>query len=435
MFEFTTAVVVAVAFGLVLGIGPAIVVALLSGGLSLLDRPIPRTSAAIVGLVLAAGNGYIVGVGDAVAGGTVSAVIALAAGTVPVVALSLYAHGLAETVAADLPADASRQIRRERGLSADAIDAVDGMGWVTIRAAGRVREIDGYPPLEPDLRTTLENGTWRLPADLPLSALESRLEARLRTTHDLTAVSASIDERGRATITAAPPSNAVASRVPEGWRAVAVWALLPTGLAPGEEVLVYPGEEREPVTGQVVDVDIDPVRGNAGQADAPSSSGRSGRSATPGGEGRVTVAVPTAEASVLLAHDWARIVATSGEPDADLEAFATLERAGCSVRSLSVGRPGTALASDRIDSILEDVHLLVARRGDDHDLTDAASVVDDRWTVEPEPSTLEAGDEAFVVGDEALLARLGGNEPNAGSDAGSARSPEPPNERTGVEAR
>jgi hypothetical protein len=98
--------------------------------------------------------------------------------------------------------------------------------------------VEGYPPLPDDLRTTVRDGEWTFPADLPLSELERRLEERLRNDRDLAEVAVSIDDRGRATVDAAPPLGALSRRVPQGKRAVSVDALVPTGLARRDEVTV-----------------------------------------------------------------------------------------------------------------------------------------------------------------------------------------------------
>lgn len=412
MFELTTAIVVAVAFGLLLGVGPAVILAGLSGGLAHLDYAVPRVAVAIAALVLAGLNGYAVGVTDAAAFSSddtiaISALSILVTCFV-VVVLALYAHSLAKAAVDDLPFDVARPVRRERGLSAEATDAVDSTGWVAIRTAGAVRDIDGPPPLGPDLQTTLEEGTWRLPADLPLSALESRLEARLRTTHDLAAVSVSVDERGRATIAAAPPSNAVPSRIPDGCRTVTVWALLPTGLAPGDEVAVYPESETVAVVGRVVDVDAtdEPTRETVAE-DRSARSSRPAAVETPGGRGRVTVAVSTPDASVVLESDCVRIVALSGESPADVSAFDVLERAGQSVRSLPAGRLRTALASDAVDATLEDVRVLGGWTNENggHS-TETVARTDPTLVIEPDLSTLESDDDVFVIGDTATLWRI-----------------------------
>ncbi|WP_238717486.1 hypothetical protein [Natronorubrum halophilum] len=234
--------------------------------------------------------------------------------------LGVYATSRGSRLAADLPRTAAGSVERTQPLAADAIDAVDAVGQVTVRSSGAVRELEGYPPLGPELRATLEDGAWRLPVDLPVSALETRLEDKLRMTHDLEAVSVAIDGRGRATITAAPPANGIAKQVPEGWRAVSIRALLPTGLAPGDDILVATGSETVP--GTVLDETVDAVA-DGGHVDidssAPDSTWGDDRSeerggslpidaATSGGDGCVTLAVPTTEAEPLLETDRARIV-------------------------------------------------------------------------------------------------------------------------------
>lgn len=435
MFELTTAILVAVAFGVLLGVGPAVAVFGLTAGFEAVDRPVPRTTAVIVALGLAAANGYAVGLPLRPTGiADTARLLPVTAGAFVVAALGLYAHSQAETVAADLPIEAARHSRRERGLSAAALESVDAAGRVAIAAGGAVRDIDGHPPLDPGLRRMLESESWRLPADLPLSELESRLEARLRTSYDLATVSASIDERGRATIAAAPPANGVSSRVPEGWRAVTVRAVVPTGLAAGDRVVARPGADA--VQGRVLSVGSRPHAGLS-RSDVRATSSEPDR----GRFERVTVAVPTADAEPLLGADRVRVVAVPGSDDAgadpDATACSLLERADRSIRSVPIGELRSRLASGDVDATLgDDIAVLAARIGwQDHERDGRTATVadDDRsWSVDPDLSSsspslpLEASDEVIVAGERATMKRLldvdvpgdGSNSPPRFEDSG-----------------
>ncbi|SFC64653.1 hypothetical protein SAMN05444422_11318 [Halobiforma haloterrestris] len=410
MFELTTAILIAVAFGVLLGTGPAVAVFGLTVGLEAIDRTVPRAAAVLVALALAAGNGYAVGLpisGEQVAGvGGTTLLLPVAVGTFVIAALGLYAHSQAERVAADLPLEAVRPARRGRGLSAAALESVDAAGRVAVAATGAVRDLEGHPSLDPALRQRLETDSWRLPADLPLSALESRLEANLRTSYDLAAVSASIDERGRATVAAAPPANGVSSRVPEGWRAVTIRALVPTGLAATDTVVVRTGSEA--VRGRVLSVGQIPDEGHS----ETSASEPENRALE-----RVTVAVPTADADPLLEADRARIVVVPGPngggADADTAACALLERADQSIRSVPFGRLRSRLASGDVDATLEDdVAVLAARVGtrdrEHDDRTATVEDVDRSWVVDPDLGSvpLEWSDAVIVAGTRTTMKRL-----------------------------
>lgn len=397
MISLPVEVLVGISFGILIGIVPAFAVGAIGFGLAYYeDRRLPH--AAVVGAALpaAAANGYLIGVVDA---GTVQvpryAVVALV-----VVILALYADSQGRALAADAPRSTELTTVRERTLSAAAIDAVDATGQVTISAAGDVRDVDGHPPLAPDVRAALESGSWRLPSDLPLSELQRRLEARLRTEHDLADVSVSIDGRGRASVAAAPSSKELARRIPDGWRAVSIRATLPTGLAPGDEVVVETagGKADGVVVGAAANDDRSPdeeatsAPGGSDTAvhDATGAIRRAG--ATDGGRGRLTVAVPTADAGVLLAEDRGRVVVEPRGARHDFEALSLLEGAGTIVRSVFVDESVREALSEA-----DGVRLLGVRRpGSDGDGPS-------EWAFEPGGATPEAGAEAFVAGERSVL--------------------------------
>ncbi|WP_436346641.1 hypothetical protein [Natronorubrum sp. FCH18a] len=322
--------------------------------------------------------------------------------------LGLYATSWGVQLAADLPRTTAGSIERTQPLAADAIDAVDAMGQVTIRLSGGVREFEGYPPLGPGLRAALEDGSWRLPADCPLSELETRLEDRLRTSYDLEAISVSVDGRGRATIAAAPPANGVAKQVPDGWRAVSIRALLPTGLAPGDDVLVV--TDSATVSGTVLSATADAVvdgghtSTNSAAPDDTSSDDRSaGGSGTlvsdavaSGGDGYVTVAVPTTDADVLLEAERARIVVRPCGTTHEFDAMSLLERNGTAIRQVTVTDAVLGAVSD--DEI--DLDVFAVRNADANDGDRAAEY---EWQFEPDSDALATGTEAFLLGPDAVV--------------------------------
>ncbi|MCU4751640.1 DUF3149 domain-containing protein [Halobacteria archaeon AArc-curdl1] len=296
-----------------------------------------------------------------------SVALRLSIATVIVVLLTLYATSQGDRLAAQFPRGNAQPTVRGRTLSVEAVDSVDAMGQVTIRSAGDIRDIEGYPPLDPALRETLENGVWRLPVDLPLLALESRLERQLRQHHDLETVSVSIDACGRATIAGSPPAKGVGRQVPNGWRAVSIPALLPSGLSSGDRVRLE--METGSVTGQVLST-ADSTR----TADA---------------RRRLTIAVPTTDAGAVLDADRARVVVVSAGATHAFEAVSKLERAGKTVRRLVL-----------------DTETLGALESTDGLLPFAVRSKSDGWVFEPPVSTLEDGDDVMIVGDRTRLAAL-----------------------------
>ncbi|MDQ2050946.1 hypothetical protein RBH26_10680 [Natronolimnohabitans sp. A-GB9] len=366
-----------VSFGLLLAVLAGVVVTAVAIALAALERRrLPDTVSVSLGLVLAGVVGYGIGVFAADPLSTASIRFTLAALVVGPVGVA--AGRLGWRLATELPLTPSAPLERGRSLSADAIDAVDAMGKVTIRTGDRIREFDGYPPLDPQLRATLADGVWRLPADLPLSELEARLEDRLRTTYDLEAVTVAVDARGRATITAAPPSRRVAKRVPESRRAVSVRTLLPTGLGPGDNVLVV--TESVTVEGTVLDTT---------PGSEPCEAVTPSMACSVGGKGRATVAVPTTDAEPILEATQARLVVVPSESTPTLDAISLLERDGTVVRRITLTEP----LLDAVESDDTTLEVFAVR----NDTAAATSMADPEWTFDPEPATLSPGVEAFVL--------------------------------------
>ncbi|QCS41967.1 hypothetical protein [Natrinema versiforme] len=414
MIGTTTELITGLAFGLVFGIGPAIIVGLLGAAFHHRGSTLPWPGTVAIALSLTGLNAAVAGVLETSARSSAR----LAIGAAAVCLLAVYAVSQGERAATELPIGIERPVLRRRALSAEAIDSIDATGQVTIRTTGAVRSLDGYPSLSPDLRATLEADSWRLPADLPLSAIETRLETRLRTEYALAAVSVSIDGRGRATVAAAPPSGGDSTAVPDGWRAVSIDALLPTGLAPGDDVAVHVPDEA--VRGTVLSSDRRGPTGPGGRTETEPGVERGTRldargrptAETAGGDGRVTVAVPSAGADALLAAERARIVVPAGGTDADREAISRLERADYSIRRASFGAIETALES--VDDVTDDeLHILAATRRTEIEIdteetaaTSAETIADrETWAVDPEEEDLEDGDDVFVAGERTTVKR------------------------------
>ncbi|NUB90473.1 hypothetical protein HTZ84_15635 [Haloterrigena sp. SYSU A558-1] len=418
--------VIGVAYGLLIAVVTASLVAAVALGLGYVRRRrLPRAASVPIAIALAGGIGYAIGVFDVDPLSEQAVRIATALFAVGVIAA--YADSLGWRLATELPRKTTLPVERGRTLSGDAIDAVDAMGQVTIRASGDVRAFDGYPPLDPDLRAALEGGAWRLPADLPLAALETRLEDRLETTFDLEAASVAVDGRGRASIAAAPPTNGVAKRVPDGWRAVSVRTLLPTGLAPGDDVLAM--TEATTVAGTVLGTSVrDDVVADGGRAapdatatpaadgDGTGGATRSSATVARGGEGRVTVAVPTTDAEALLEAERARIAVVSGETTREFDAVSLLERDGTAIRKVWWSEPILAVIDD--DAV--DLEVFAVRRAERDDSGDSdaarpdAATNEGTWRFDPDPAAISVGAEAILLGTdgEALEKRTDSDDPD-----------------------
>ncbi len=394
-----------VSFGLMLGLAAALVVFFLVFLLrATTDRQVPRVGGVVLTLGLAAVIGYTLGVVDPTE--IQSQAPRIAAATALVTLVGLGATSQADRIAATLPRNTPFPLVRGRPLAPDAVDAVDAVGHVTVKAAGDIREFDGYPPLSPTLRQALEAGAWRLPADLPLSELEVRLETRLRWRYDLAAVSVSIDGRGRATIAVAPSPTGVGSRVPTDHRAVSVTALLPLGLAPGDcvSITVDSGSDADSVAGTVLAVGSG--TGTAHPASDGTLEGRvetasathleqtvtdalvpSRTAAASGGQNRVTLAVPTGDATRLLHASHARLTVRPSGTRHDFEACSLLAAAGCQTRAITVDTEALeALAA------ADTVTILASRRqcrGSEHA----------QWEFEPDLTTIDEPTTLFVVAD------------------------------------
>lgn len=360
---------------------------------------------------------------------------------------TLYAHAQGDRMGAEFPRRFTVRSLRERGISAEAVERVGRFGQVRVRTTGEVGDVEGYPPLSEDLRAEIRDGEWTFPADLPLSELERRLEDRLRTDHDLAEATATIDDRGRATVSAAPPVGALSRRVPVGERAVSVDALVPTGVARGDEVTATPirgdgvadprGEDgsagstaasvegtvlsARSGTGDATPAATSPVTTGAGaaasDAAAPTTAGASASASagepdeaastppslartaarTTGGEGRVTVGVARSDAETLLEADAAKVVVRARGIRREFELLSLLRRHGNRMRRVEVtadsGLDGTSLGEAALRGTYRVAVLAVRRDGE--------------WTLAPRGATrFRAGDHLYVVGSRDSLDRF-----------------------------
>ncbi|MCY4730901.1 TrkA C-terminal domain-containing protein [Natronomonas gomsonensis] len=386
---------VEILLGIYLGILTGIFPALIAWGLGFIFKyftgvSIPAFGVIVLSLAIAGINGGLLALNDpAVLASGPRVVIAL----VVVLMVSMYAHSKGDQMGATFPKRLSLSKLRERTLSSDVVDLVGSRGEVRVEVIGEVIDMEGYPPLSEETRTAIKTGEWRLPADLPISELETRFADRLKTELDLADVSVSIDERGRATVIAAPPLSGISKRVPTGKRAVSLDVLVPTGVARGDEVLVV-------ADGLSVEGTVVAARSGTKKEELKTDGGTEEVTppvnvpTTTGGDGRVTVAVARSDAEKLLSAQRPKIVVTARGTRREFELISLLRQAGKRFRKFTV-KPTSSLAGSTLAG---------ANVRDNHDVAVLAVKRPNGWLVAPRGATeLSAGDELFVVGTREAL--------------------------------
>lgn len=408
-----------VLLGIYLGILTGIIPALIAWTLGFIfkwitDVTLPGLGVVVLGVAIAGVQGGLLALNDPTIRNAPNS-ITLTVALIVVLMLTLYAHNRGDALGATLPRRISLRALRTRTLSTDVVELVGGRGQVRVTVLGEVEDMEGYPSLPPDLRAEIRDDKWTFPADLPISELESRLEDRLRTKFDLADASVRIDEQARATVSAAPPAIGLSKLVPPGRRAVSVDALVPAGIARGDEVrLVIPSGT---IDGTILSARSGPPAQvpQATSPDAPSDQASSPTdpavteasdtpteptlpaATTTGGEGRVTVAVSRDDANRLLRTDRGRIVVLSRGTRREYELLQLLRRAGKRIRRVAVGAE-TPIANQTIGQ---------AAVLDTYGVAILAVREPDGWDVAPRGSTrLDPGEELFVVGTRDQLARF-----------------------------
>ncbi len=383
---------VEILLGIYLGILTGMFPALVSWGLGFIFKyvtgvTIPALAVVVLALAIAGINGGLLALNDPTvleSGGRI--IVAL----LVVMMLALYAHSKGDTMGATFPKRLSLTKLRQRTLSADVVELVGSRGEVKIEVLGDVVTMEGYPPLSETSRAEIKNGDWRLPADLPISELETRFAERLKTDLDLADVSVSINERGKATVVAAPPLSGLSKRVPAGKRAVSLDALVPTGLARGDLVTVIAGDFT--AEGTVIAAKSGGKKEEKVATDGGKTEEKPPAVATPtttGGEGRVTVAVSRGDAAQLLGVGRAKVVVRARGTRREFELISLLRRAGKRFRKLTV----------KADAPLAGQTLGAANVRESYDVAILAVKRPDGWIVAPRGSTtVTAGDELFAVG-------------------------------------
>jgi hypothetical protein len=389
--------------GIYLGLLVGIIPALVSWGLGFSFRyvtgvTLPGFGVTIVAIGLAGVNGGLLALTDQQilsgpnAGRIVTAIIVVGM-------LSLYAHSKGDKMATDFPRRLSLSQLRSQTLSREVADLVSGGDEVRIRVVGEVADMEGYPPLPEELRTKLRNAELTFPADLRLDELEERVADQLETEYDLGDVSVTVDERGRATVVAAPPFSGLSKRVDDGRHAVSVSGLIPTGLARGDEVTVITPNAQ--VRGTVVSAKTGDGNGDVPEFKAVTAEEPDDDTPAPvrapttdGGEGRLTVAVTRTDVQPLLRAAETKVVVESRGTRREYEVVSMLRRADRQFRRIDV----------RGGSPLDGVRLGTARLRDNYGVSVLAARTADGWEIAPRgETTLKAGDELFAVGERTEL--------------------------------
>ena len=309
-----------------------------------------------------------------------------------VLMLSLWAHSQGDKLGAAVPRQFTLSGLRQVGLSADLLERVDSYGQIRIKPIGSVEDIEGYPPLTEETRESIRADSWKFPADLSISELETRLTEKLLEEYDLSEVSISINADGLADISAAPGTAGLSRRVPSGKRAASIETLLPTGLAIGDRVEVDLPDS--PVTGEVVSARTAGAESKSTTETEPKPDGGTEEKparapTTDGGDGSVTVALSTDEARRLVREEFAKIVVQSRGKSRDYEALDILQGDGNQFELVTVRDGGPFDGVTIGESAIRDrfgVAILAIRRRSER-------------IVAPRGSRgLEAGDELIITG-------------------------------------
>ena len=392
---------VEILLGIYLGLLVGIIPALVSWGLAFTFRyfagvTVPAFGVAVLAIALAGINGGLLALADRSITASPNAERIVVA--ILVVSMgSMYAHSKGDSMAADFPRRLTLDSLRSKTLSNDVVELVGGAREVRLRVVGEVADMEGYPPLPEPLRAEIRGGEWTFPADLRLNELEGRMEQRLKTEFDLGDVSVTVDQRGRATVVAAPPFSGLSKRIEDGRHAVSVDAPLPSGLARGDEVTLLTADVQ--VRGTTVSarsndatVPVEPDDPEIEDGEKPPQPVRA--PTTDGGEGRLTAAVHRTDAQPLLRAPRAKVVVESRGTRREYELVSLLRRADMRFRRVT----------PHSGSPLDGVSLGNAAVRETHDVAVFAVRKPGGWRIAPDDATeLVAGEQLFVVGTRADL--------------------------------
>ncbi|KTG27777.1 potassium channel family protein [Haloferax profundi] len=393
MASLPVEVVYGLYFGILTGLVPAAVAWLFGFGFRYVTGvTIPGLAVVVLSVAIAGASGGLMALADPTITQSDNQV-RLTVALLVVLMGALYAHNRGDAFANEIPRKMSLRRLTERTLSTDVVELVGGRGQVTVTVPREVGDIEGYPPVPVDVRTAIRDGEWTFPADIPLVELESRFADRLQTEFDLAAVEVQIDEQARASVAAAAPVGGLSKRLSAGKRAVSIEALVPTGLAQGDDVVV--ATDGGTISASVVGVDSVTETVDADDAEdeeAPKWAPRAPTAA--GGEGRVTLAVERTDVESLLRSDATQFVVTSRGVRREFELVSLLRRAGKRFSRLTVGADGP----------LDGVSLRAASVRDTYGVAILALRHGGTWTIAPRgDQNLSAGDTLYAVGSRSDL--------------------------------
>lgn len=367
------------------------------------------TSVTIPGLGVVALSGGLAGVSGGLMGLLDPAIADSWIGIIAVVVIlmvCLWAHAIGDKLGAETPRTLTLARLRQSRLSADLVDRVDGYGQLRVRPVGTIRDVEGFPPITPELQAKLMAKSWKFPAGLPLEELERRLRERLFEEFELAEAEVTIDRRGRAWIAAAPAPAGLSRRVPADRLAVTIRTLLPTGVARGDEVELALSDEA--VRGTVLSAQ---TIGAATASDGPAPPADEGdrpdeedepppprAPTTTGGPGRVTVAVSAGDARRILRHEFAPMVVNSRGNKREYEAVTILKEGGNRLRKLAIGESSELVGRTIGEAGIRDTHgvaILALLRGGEQFVAPDTGIA------------LEPGDEMIIAGKRGAIRSVG----------------------------
>lgn len=273
-----------------------------------------------------------------------------------------------------------------RELDAEVSRLVRSVGRVTaVELPEEIEDVDGYDPIDDDVKARLAGRTLLFPTRLTVAALRERLVARLKQDYGVGHVDLDLEADGTITYLALGLRAAgLGPSLAPGTAAVAVRADPPNGASPGDRVQVWSTETGPSGT--------DPDAAGSG------ATGPNGAAPTRVVTGELravagdvaTVVVDADDARALGVDAEYRLVTLPAEAPAD-RAFVSLLRAA--EETVGVVR-------------VEDGSPLVGRSVADLGAMVAALRADGTTTVPARDRALAPGDELFVVGRPEALRRL-----------------------------
>lgn len=340
--------------GLLAGLFPAFIAFGIGFGFKYFtDVTVPGLGVVVLGGALAGISGGLLGLlepGLAESWTGISAVLVI-------LMVCLWAHSQGDKLAAQTPRGLTLRGLRESRASANLAQLVDAYGQLRIRPAGEIHDLEGYPPLPEDVRQSLQAGSWRFPAKLSISEIETRLEEQLTEEHGLADVSVTLDAKGRAEIHAAPATAGLSKLIPPGTRGVTIETLLPTGMTRGDTATLKLPEGD--VMGPVVSArtfEAEPEAPTEAVEEAPEHDAGPSQEppkqparmpTTRGGEGQVTLAMPLEEAKRVLNASKAPVLIHARGEQREFEAVGLLKQHGNRFRKVTL-RAGDPLAGSTI---------------------------------------------------------------------------------------